>query len=67
MIQLLSRIWLALVLSFLAGCARPDPPADLVVINGMEPETLDPALCTGQPDAESAALLQVLNTPLKAP
>ena len=26
-----------------------------------------PGLCTGQPDAESAALLQVLNTPLKAP
>ncbi len=55
--QFLSRIWLALLLSLLAGCARPDPPADLVVINGTEPETLDPALCTGQPDGRVAAAL----------
>lgn len=54
-------IWLCLVLSLSGGCKRPDPPADLVVINGMEPETLDPALCTGQPDGRvSAALFEGL-------
>jgi oligopeptide transport system substrate-binding protein len=31
----------------LAGCMRREPPADLVVINGQEPESLDPALVTG--------------------
>lgn len=30
----------------LAGCARSEPKADLVVINGPDPETLDPALGT---------------------
>ena len=30
----------------LSGC-KPEPPADLVVINGTEPETLDPAIMTG--------------------
>jgi oligopeptide transport system substrate-binding protein len=30
-----------------SGCVV-DPPADLVIINGTEPETLDPAIVTGQ-------------------
>jgi oligopeptide transport system substrate-binding protein len=30
-----------------AGCGHNEPPADLVIINGKEPETLDPALITG--------------------
>jgi len=30
----------------LAGCTRSEPPADLVMINGPDPETLDPALVT---------------------
>jgi len=33
-----------------AGCSRPQKRADLVFINGAEPETLDPALITGQPE-----------------
>src|SRR5271170_5386006 len=34
----------------LAGCTRSEPPADLVMINGPDPETLDPALATGIED-----------------
>ena len=33
-----------------AGCARREPPADLTIINNAEPETLDPAILTGQPE-----------------
>ena len=33
-----------------AGCTRNEPRADLVVVNGAEPESLDPAIITGQPD-----------------
>lgn len=34
----------------LAGCLRREPPADLVIANGAEPESLDPAIVTGQAD-----------------
>ena len=37
---------LALCLS-LAACIRTDRPADLVIVNGNEPESLDPAIVTG--------------------
>lgn len=30
-----------------AGCVRHEPKADLVIINGIEPESLDPQLITG--------------------
>ncbi|MDB6018686.1 MAG: oppA [Pedosphaera sp.] len=33
-----------------AGCVRHEPPADLVILNGVEPESLDPAIITGQAD-----------------
>jgi len=44
--------WLVggLLLGLLAGCGPSEPPADLVIVNGAEPETLDPHLNTGQPD-----------------
>ncbi|MDB6125543.1 MAG: oligopeptide transport system substrate-binding protein [Pedosphaera sp.] len=29
------------------GCARNEPRADIVIVNGVEPESLDPALITG--------------------
>jgi oligopeptide transport system substrate-binding protein len=32
---------------FLTSCGRHEPPADLVIINDKEPESLDPALITG--------------------
>ena len=41
----------------LAGCARREPPADLVIINGNEPESLDPAIITGQPEMRVAQAL----------
>ncbi len=41
----------------LAGCAHREPPADLVIINGNEPESLDPAIITGQPEMRIAQAL----------
>ena len=32
----------------IAGCVRHEPPADVTIINGAEPESLDPAIITGQ-------------------
>lgn len=48
---------LLIFLSLLGGCARPPERADLVFINGAEPETLDPALITGQPEGRVASAL----------
>ena len=36
--------------AFLWGCSPAQKRADLIFINGAEPETLDPALITGQPE-----------------
>src|SRR5512138_78963 len=36
-----------LSLLFLTACVRTEPPADLVIVNGNEPESLDPAIVTG--------------------
>lgn len=48
---------LALLLALVcAGCA-PQHRADLVFLNGAEPETLDPALITGQPEGRVANAL----------
>ncbi len=45
-------LWIVVGLALLGGlCAcRRDPPADLVLHNGREPETIDPQLLTGQAD-----------------
>src|SRR6266404_6472323 len=40
---------LALCLSF-AGCAPKEPRAGLVILNGAEPESLDPVIVTGVPE-----------------
>ncbi|MDA1276923.1 MAG: peptide ABC transporter substrate-binding protein [Verrucomicrobia bacterium] len=37
-------------LAICSGCSRFAEPADLVIINGPEPESLDPAMITGQAD-----------------
>lgn len=34
----------------LAGCFRREPPADVTIVNGAEPESLDPAIIVAQPD-----------------
>ena len=49
------RLLLVVVL-LSAGCS-PLPRADLVFLNGAEPETLDPALITGQPEGRVANAL----------
>ncbi len=52
---------LAGFLIFIAGCSGGSDRADLVFINGAEPETLDPALITGQPEGRIVnALLEGL-------
>jgi len=38
----------------LGGCVRPGPRADLIIINGAEPESLDPAVVTGEADGRVA-------------
>lgn len=35
------------VVPALISCAPPQPPADVVIVNGNEPESLDPAIVTG--------------------
>jgi oligopeptide transport system substrate-binding protein len=34
----------------ISSCGRREPPADVTIINGAEPESLDPAIITGQPE-----------------
>jgi oligopeptide transport system substrate-binding protein len=46
LMHFLRRLVLVGLLLALAGCTRSEPPADLVMINGPDPETLDPALVT---------------------
>ena len=36
--------------SVLSGCARREAPADITILNGAEPQSLDPAIITGQAD-----------------
>jgi oligopeptide transport system substrate-binding protein len=43
--------------ALLVGCGRAPDRADFVVINGAEPESIDPALITGQPDMRVAYAL----------
>src|SRR6266404_895039 len=52
-LRLSSTLSLVSLLLF-TGCARNEPRADLVIINAAEPETLDPAILTGQPDMRAA-------------
>lgn len=48
----------AIVASFLlSGCHRGETRADLVILNGAEPESLDPAIVTGQADMRPALAL----------
>ncbi len=37
-----------------SGCIRREPPADFTILNGAEPQSLDPALLTGQADMRVA-------------
>jgi len=46
-IRLLSACCIAQAALLLTGCGKAEPPADLVIVNGNEPESLDPAIITG--------------------
>ncbi|MEA3212997.1 MAG: oligopeptide transport system substrate-binding protein [Chthoniobacter sp.] len=51
------------LLAALSGCVRVPDRADFVFLNGAEPESIDPALITGQPDGRIAyALFEGLTT-----
>jgi oligopeptide transport system substrate-binding protein len=47
----------ALICCCLCACQRAMDRADLVFLNGAEPETLDPSLITGQPEGRLASAL----------
>ena len=49
--------YLILLALLLCGGCSPQPRADLVFLNGAEPETIDPALITGQPEGRVANAL----------
>ncbi|MCI0745287.1 MAG: peptide ABC transporter substrate-binding protein [Verrucomicrobia subdivision 3 bacterium] len=51
------RFCLILLVSLAAGCTRYARRADLVIVNGPEPESLDPAIITGQADGRIALTL----------
>ena len=58
-----SFVFPLLFLLLAGGCAPTRDRADLVFLNGAEPETLDPALITGQPEGRIAgALFEGLTT-----
>lgn len=46
-----------LLVTLLAGCGGAGRRADLVFANGVEPQTLDPAIITGQPEGRIANAL----------
>ncbi len=47
----------ASTLLFASACSRREPRADLVLVNGAEPQSLDPAILSGQPDGRAASSL----------
>src|SRR5580765_4477539 len=56
-LQLCRRALILLAPLLLAGCVQREPPADIVIANGAEPESLDPAILTGQPDGRPASAM----------
>jgi oligopeptide transport system substrate-binding protein len=48
---------LPLLALFLAACSPAEPRADLTILNGAEPESLDPGLVTGQPELRICSAL----------
>lgn len=48
--RFLGLLLLSVVCLATAGCFRPEPPADITIINHAEPDSLDPAIIVSQPD-----------------
>ena len=53
----LGTLFLCLFLLGQAGCFQQHEPADFVVINGPDPESLDPAIITSQADGRIVSAL----------
>ncbi|HRZ92545.1 MAG TPA: ABC transporter substrate-binding protein, partial [Candidatus Paceibacterota bacterium] len=52
--------WLLLTLllaGIASGCSKGGRRADLIILNGAEPESLDPAFATGQPDLRAVGAI----------
>ena len=54
-VRLTRLILISLSLAYFSGCMRHDPPADVVIINYSEPQSLDPAIVAAQPDMRIVA------------
>ncbi len=52
--EFLQGIVILFSLAIFSGCMRHDPPADLTIVNYSEPQSLDPAIITAQPDMRIA-------------
>ena len=50
----MKHFFLCLLFAFLSACGRQAERAELVVINGAEPDTIDPAKIRGQPEGRVA-------------
>lgn len=48
--SLVTLVTSLLCTAFLPGCSNREPPADLTIINSLEPESLDPAIIIAQAD-----------------
>jgi len=48
--RITQHVLLAALCVLITSCVRREPPADLVIINGTEPESLDPHIVTGIPE-----------------
>jgi oligopeptide transport system substrate-binding protein len=57
------RLAIMILLVLTCACSMKDPDADFAFINGAEPETLDPAIMTGDPESKIAmAIYEGLTT-----
>ncbi len=52
-----ANILAAVAAVILVGCGTRDQRADLILLNGAEPETIDPHIVTGQPDGRVSGSL----------
>jgi len=57
MFRLTTCLLLAGLAAIVLGCGNSEPRAEIVIINGAEPESLDPAIISGQPDMRVSSSL----------
>ena len=60
---MIARLFVLVLLLAALGCGPGQKRADLIFVNGAEPETLDPSIITGQPEGRIVnALFEGLTT-----